>query len=73
MRVWKFILNSIYSYRFYLYGMLFITCIIAIDANIRPYLIKMLIDAAIKHKNNILLLLIVSYAGGTVKLMENWI
>ena len=62
MRVWKFILNSVYPYRFYLASIFLITCIVAIDANIRPYIIKMLIDTAINPKGNVLVSLIIIYA-----------
>ena len=44
MRVLKFILETSKPYRRYMYGTLFAIFIISIDANIKPYLIKLLIN-----------------------------
>ena len=63
MVTWKFILDSIYPYRACLVGMLFIICLISIDVNIRPYIIKVLIDTVINATTNNLLFLVVIYAG----------
>lgn len=47
MRLLKFILETSKPYRLHLYVMCFITLIISLDANLKPYLIKLLIDTVI--------------------------
>lgn len=44
MKLLKFIYRTSFKFRGYIFGMLICTCVIAIDSNIRPYVIKLLID-----------------------------
>ena len=44
MKLLKFIYRTSLKFKSYILGMLICTCIIAIDANVRPYVIKLLID-----------------------------
>jgi ATP-binding cassette subfamily B protein len=45
MSTFSFILKAAYPYRAYILGNLLVTIIVAIDANLRPYIVKLLIDS----------------------------
>ncbi|MFI4937784.1 MAG: ABC transporter ATP-binding protein [Candidatus Berkiellales bacterium] len=49
MTVFKFIIQMIWPFRFYIMGPMVIMAFCAIDTSLRPYLIKMLIDKAINQ------------------------
>ena len=51
MRVIQFILETTKPYRKYIWGMFFAICIVSLDTNIKPYIVKRLIDAAIFTAN----------------------
>jgi hypothetical protein len=44
MKLLKFIYQSSLKFKRYIFGILLCSAIIAIDANVRPYIIKLLID-----------------------------
>ncbi|MDF2577674.1 MAG: hypothetical protein K0S74_1158 [Chlamydiales bacterium] len=73
MRVLNFISHSLYPYRYYVAGIFLATIIIAIDANLRPYLIKALIDTISgETRNNNLFALICLYACSQLAIIGGW-
>ncbi|RYE06101.1 MAG: ABC transporter ATP-binding protein [Rickettsiaceae bacterium] len=63
MRVLKFLIEMIKPHRIYLFGMLLANLLIAIDANLQPFLVKLLMDditdSNSSNSHNMMLLLIV--------------
>jgi ATP-binding cassette subfamily B protein len=72
MRVLKFILETSKPYRWYMYGTLFAIGIISIDANIKPYLIKLLIDTAVNPEKANLWVLITIFATSQILMILSW-
>jgi ATP-binding cassette subfamily B protein len=72
MRVLRFILKAIQPFRTYIFGICFAVFIIALDANIKPYLVKCLIDAITKVESYNLLTLILLYAGSQLSVLVAW-
>lgn len=71
MRVLKFMLEMTKLYRIYLFGMLLATLLIAIDANLQPYLTKLIMDnvmnSGLQSSNNIFILLSIFGATQIIK------
>ncbi len=72
MRVLKFISETSKPYRWYLYGILFAICIVSIDANIKPYLIKLLIDTAVNSTEHNISTLIIIFVVSQVLMIFSW-
>ncbi len=47
MRTLQFILETTKPFRLYLWGIFFAICVVSVDANVKPYLVKKLIDTAV--------------------------
>ncbi len=62
MRVIQFIFETTKPYRKYLWGMFFAICIVSIDANVKPYLVKKLIDTVITSDTSNIWNLVIIYA-----------
>ena len=62
MRVLRFIIETSKPYRLYMWLFFFAICLIAIDANIRPYIIKLLINAAVGANSYSIWTLVIMYA-----------
>ena len=61
MRVLRFILNSISSFKVYILGVFICVILISVDANVKPYLIKLIIDTTINSQSNNIFVLIFIY------------
>ena len=72
MRVLSFILATSKPYQLYIGGMVVAICIISIDANVKPYLVKLLIDAATQPGSSNVAMLIVVYAVSQGALIAAW-
>jgi len=72
MRVLKFIYESAYPYRLYLFGMVFAILVVSIDVNVRPYLIKLLIDTATNPESHDILSLVMIYAIFQILMISAW-
>lgn len=72
MRILRFIYQAAYPYRFYLYGMVFAIIFVSIDANIKPYLVKLLIDSATDVSSHKIMTLLVFYAVFQILEMSAW-
>lgn len=68
----RFIWRALAPFRLYLAGILGALCIAALDANLRPYLIKLLIDAATHTMELPLFLLVSAYAGCQLLVIGAW-
>ncbi len=68
----KFIVETTKPYRKYLWGMFFAICIVSIDANVKPYLLKRLIDAAVIPGIESFCYLVGVYATFQVLLLLSW-
>lgn len=62
MHLLRFILDTSKPYRLHVYIMFFVTMIISLDANVKPYLIKLLIDTVIHVSKYNLWLLVAIFA-----------
>ena len=72
MRVLKFILETSKPYRWYLYSTIFAIFIVSINTNLKPYLIKLIIDTiANSNKSNIETIVIV-YAFSEILRISSW-
>ncbi len=72
MLVLKFILETSKPYRWYIYGTLFAMCIVSIDANLKPYLIKLLIDIIANSTKSNVEAIIVIYAVSQILMILSW-
>jgi ATP-binding cassette subfamily B protein len=72
MRVLKFIYQAAYPYRVYLYGIIFAIIVVAIDANVKPYLIKQLIDSVTENGSYTIASILIIYAIFQVIMMSAW-
>lgn len=72
MRVLKFILQAVAPYRLYLWGMLFAILIVSIDANVKPYLIKLLIDTAAAPGTESITTLLIIYILSQAFMIGSW-
>jgi ATP-binding cassette subfamily B protein len=72
MRTLKFILEMTKPYRWHLWGMIFAVCMVSIDANIKPYLIKRLIDTATSINPTNFWYLVGIFAVSQLVLMLSW-
>ena len=62
MRVIKFIRLAAYPYRYYFLAMVFAILIVSIDATVKPYLIKLLVDAATTPLSNAIMPLFILFS-----------
>ncbi|MFN7038996.1 MAG: ABC transporter ATP-binding protein [Alphaproteobacteria bacterium] len=72
MRVVKFIISSVSPYKWYLLGIFYAIFIAAIDSNIKPFLIKLLIDSATNHSNYNIKYLVISYILMQLMVIIGW-
>lgn len=72
MRVLKFIFDVTKPFRRYLCGMMLVVLIASIDANFRPYLVKLLIDNVVEDNLNYLWMLAGMYGIAQVLMVLNW-
>lgn len=72
MRVLKFIYEVTKPFRLHLLGIFIVMLIIAIDANVRPYLIKYLIDSTIKPSSINIWYIVGAFAAFEVIRMAAW-
>lgn len=72
MRVLKFILQAAYPYRFYFLGLSFALLIIALDANVKPYLIKLLIDSTTSSQKADILPLVIIFGVFQFLMIAAW-
>ncbi|MGC1182443.1 ABC transporter ATP-binding protein [Legionella sp.] len=73
MSVLKFIFISTQPYRKYLLGMFFVVCAISLDNNVKPYLIKLLVDTACGYSKFSIWSLVYIYAGFQIVTTLAWI
>ncbi|MFA5960842.1 MAG: ABC transporter ATP-binding protein [Tatlockia sp.] len=73
MDVLKFIFVSTKPYRKYLLGMFLIVCVISLDNNVKPYLIKLLVDTASGYSKFNIWSLVYIYAGFQILTTLAWI
>lgn len=62
MRVLKFLIEASKPYSLYLWGIIFAMAFVAIDANVKPYLIKTIIDTVDSGNYNYIWLVVLIYA-----------
>jgi ATP-binding cassette subfamily B protein len=72
MRVLKFIFSVMQPFRSYLCGMMLVVLITSIDANLRPYLVKLLIDNVADDNLNYLWILAGMYGIAQILMVLNW-
>ncbi len=72
MSVLRFIIHSSKPYRLCIGGMFLAICIIAIDANIKPYLIKILIDSSSHSNYEMVLCPIMIYIVSQFTMVFSW-
>ena len=72
MQTLRFILQSANSYRSYLWGIFFAIFLIAIDANLRPYLVKELINTAVTPGSSNIWGLVCIYAVSQFLMVLAW-
>ena len=72
MRVLKFIYEVTKPFRLHLLGIFIVMLIVAIDANVRPYLIKYLIDSTIKPSSINIWYIVAAFAVFEVIRMAAW-
>lgn len=72
MRVLKFIIDVTKPFRLYLFGMMLVVLITSIDANLRPYLVKLLIDNLAEDNSNFLWILASLYVGAQILMVLAW-
>ena len=68
----QFILETTKPYRKYIWGMFFAICIVSIDANVKPYLVKKLIDTAVTPGATDFWYLVVVFAVFQILLLLAW-
>lgn len=73
MDVLKFIFVSTKPYRKYLLGMFLVVCVISLDNNVKPYLIKLLVDTASGYSEFNIWSLVYTYAGFQILTTLAWI
>jgi len=72
MRVLKFLLLASKPYRVYLWGIMIAMIFVAIDANVKPYLIKTIIDTVDSHNYNYIWWVVFIYAIMQFAIMWAW-
>lgn len=72
MRVLRFILEATKPYRLYLVGIVAMMVIVAIDANVKPYLIKFLIDSAVNPSAVNIWYIVIAFAVFEILKMAAW-
>ncbi len=72
MNVGKFILKAIQPYKIYLLGMFIAVCVVSIESNIKPYLVKLMIDTATEATNHNLILLITIFSVLQIIMIGAW-
>ena len=72
MRVLRFILEVTKTFRLYLWGIFAMMIIVSIDANVRPYLIKYLIDSTIKPSSISVWYIVAAFAAFEILKMAAW-
>jgi len=72
MRVLKFIFSHIKPYRWYLWGIFFAICLVAVDNTIKPFLVKQIIDAASGNIQHNLWVICAFYALLQFMLVSAW-
>jgi len=69
----KFILKSLRPFKRYLAGILFVLLLAAVDGNLRPYLVKRLIDATTNLTSDSVTVLLSVYALSQLVVIGGWI
>lgn len=72
MHTLRFIIETTKPYRKYLWGMFFAICIVSLDTNIKPYIVKRLIDTAVTPSITDFWYLVVLFAVFEVLLLLAW-
>ncbi|MGV8948949.1 MAG: ABC transporter ATP-binding protein [Candidatus Paracaedibacter sp.] len=72
MGVLKFIYQASQPYRLYLLGMVFAILVVSIDANVKPYLVKLLIDKVTSPGSYDIMILVFIYGFFQVAMNSAW-
>lgn len=72
MSVFKFLVEVSKPYRLYLWGIVFAMTFVAVDANVKPYLIKTIIDNVDSSNYNYIWLIVLIYAFMQFGIMLAW-
>jgi len=72
MRVLKFILETSKPYRWYLYSTIFAIFIVSINTNLKPYLIKLIIDTIADSNKSHIEIIVIVYAFSEILRISSW-